>query len=182
MTLQFDSAVSALEKGGEVRGSGERLKNRLQDVQTFLGRDLLLIEETLAAGVSDGPEPAVSAAKHLVMRGGKRVRPLALLLAAKCFGSVEGESFYEMAAVVELVHSATLLHDDVIDEGDERRGAPTSRKLHGNGVSVLSGDLPNSPSGASASRRAHSHSATFGRWRDCPAPRAYRTRRLGRNV
>gem|GEM_PF-19963 len=141
MTLQFDSAVSALEKGGEVRGSGERLKNRLQDVQTFLGRDLLLIEETLAAGVSDGPEPAVSAAKHLVMRGGKRVRPLALLLAAKCFGSVEGESFYEMAAVVELVHSATLLHDDVIDEGDERRGAPTSRKLHGNGVSVLSGDL-----------------------------------------
>jgi octaprenyl-diphosphate synthase len=83
----------------------------------------------------------VAAAHHLVARGGKRVRPITLLLSAKCFGSTEGRAFSELAAVVELAHSATLLHDDVIDEGMERRGAPTSRRVYGNGISVLSGDL-----------------------------------------
>jgi octaprenyl-diphosphate synthase len=73
-------------------------------------------------------------------RGGKQVRPLALLLSAACFGPMSPLA-HELAVVVELVHSATLLHDDVIDEGMERRGAPTARRLWGNGISVLSGDL-----------------------------------------
>lgn len=141
MTLQFDSAVGALKKGGETRGAGDVLQARLSDVQQFLASDLAAVESTIRELLKDGPEPAVASAEHLVARGGKRVRPLALLLAARCFASSVSQEFYQMAAVVELVHSATLLHDDVIDEGDERRGAPTSRKLHGNGVSVLSGDL-----------------------------------------
>ncbi len=141
MTLQFDTAVSALRSGGEARGGGDLLQTRLVDVQVFLSQDLAQVEEAIRTTLKDGPEPAVSAAEHLVARGGKRVRPLALLLAARCFSSTIESRFYQLAAVVELVHSATLLHDDVIDEGDERRGAPTSRKLHGNGVSVLSGDL-----------------------------------------
>lgn len=141
MTLQFDTAVTALKAGGIARSAGAGLNARLEDIQSFLGADLLEVERTIRAILEDGPEPASSAAKHLVARGGKRVRPVSLLLAAKCFGGGTGQDFYEMAAVVEIVHSATLLHDDVIDEGDERRGAPTSRRIHGNGVSVLSGDL-----------------------------------------
>jgi octaprenyl-diphosphate synthase len=66
---------------------------------------------------------------------------MTLLLAGKCFGAGREERFFEMAAVVELAHSATLLHDDVVDEGMERRGAPTARRIFGNGVSVLAGDM-----------------------------------------
>lgn len=141
MTLQFDAALGALKKGGSARSAGERFNDRLDDLQKFLGNDLRDVELALAEVISQGPEPAVSAAQHLVRRGGKRVRPLALLLSARCFGAEPNDALIQMAAVVELVHSATLLHDDVVDEGMERRGAPTSRCIFGNGVSVLSGDL-----------------------------------------
>jgi octaprenyl-diphosphate synthase len=68
------------------------------------------------------------------------VRPVALLLSAACFGAIPAAA-RELAVVTELVHSATLLHDDVVDEGLERRGAPAARRLWGNAVSVLGGDL-----------------------------------------
>ena len=140
MSLQFDTAIQALSRGAQAKKADERLETRLADVQGFLATELAEVEKVLAVAVEDGPEPGASAARHLVSRGGKRVRPLALLLAGRCYGG-EGAAFAEMAGVVELVHSATLLHDDVVDEGMERRGAPTSRRLWGNGVSVLSGDL-----------------------------------------
>ncbi len=117
-----------------------RLERRIQSVQELLADDLRWVESTLHGAVSDGPAPGVDAARHLVMRGGKRVRPIALLLSAACFGGINDQA-RELAVVSELVHSATLLHDDVIDEGMERRGAPTSRLQWGNGVSVLAGDL-----------------------------------------
>jgi octaprenyl-diphosphate synthase len=141
MTLQFDTALGVLKKGGSARGAGERFNGRLEDLQAFLGGQWSEVEAALASLVADGPQPAVAAAEHLVSKGGKRVRPLSLLLAARCFSGQSSRAIVEMASVVELVHSATLLHDDVVDEGMERRGAPTSRRIHGNGVSVLSGDL-----------------------------------------
>lgn len=79
-------------------------------------------------------------AGHLVAAGGKRVRPMLTLIAAQLCG-YRGERHIRLAAAVEFIHSATLLHDDVIDDGTERRGAPTSRTVWGNAVSVLAGDL-----------------------------------------
>jgi octaprenyl-diphosphate synthase len=140
MTLQIDAALTALSSGARSRGADPLAERRIADVQAFLQGDLRMVESILSQAVSEGPEPGPAAARHLVERGGKRVRPMALLLAGRCFGG-EGPVFQEMAAVVELVHSATLLHDDVIDEGMERRGVVTSRRRFGNGVSVLAGDL-----------------------------------------
>jgi len=140
MPLAAQAAIQVLSHAAQERGAGSRLQDRLREVQGLLGEDLKWVERELNAVAQTGPTPANDAAVHLVKLGGKRVRPLALLLSAACTGGIT-EAARQMAVVSELVHSATLLHDDVIDEGLERRGATTSRRLWGNGISVLSGDL-----------------------------------------
>lgn len=138
--LPPESAIETLRTAGATQNAGPRLDERLASVQALLGDDLAWIERTLAASTEQGPAPATDAARHLVQRGGKRVRPTALMLSAACFGEIP-RAARELAVVSELVHSATLLHDDVVDNGDERRGAPCARLLWGNGISVLAGDL-----------------------------------------
>jgi octaprenyl-diphosphate synthase len=98
------------------------------------------VEELLAERIAGGVEPGASSAKHLFDAGGKRIRPLGLLLSAACFGVI-GQRARDLGTAAELVHMATLLHDDVIDDGDQRRGRPTSRRVWGNAVSVLAGDM-----------------------------------------
>lgn len=140
MTLPMDSAVRTLGAAAEHLAPSPRLQPRLSDIEELLRDDLSWVEQALRASVERGPSPGTDAARHLVLRGGKRIRPVTLLLAAACFGPIPAAA-RELAVVAELIHSATLLHDDVADEGTERRGAPTSRLLFGNAVSVLSGDL-----------------------------------------
>ncbi len=81
--------------------------------------------------------PEVTA--HLVEAGGKRLRPMLTLAAAKLCG-YEGEDHLKLAATVEFIHTATLLHDDVVDESGQRRGRPTANLLWDNKSSVLVGD------------------------------------------
>ena len=138
--MGLDQSVSTLGAAATAHAGDLRLERRIQNVQELLADDLKWVEGTLLETVTDGPAPGTNAAKHLVARGGKRVRPIALLLSAACFGGISDKA-RELAVVSELVHSATLLHDDVIDEGMERRGAPTARLAWGNGISVLAGDL-----------------------------------------
>lgn len=77
---------------------------------------------------------------HLVARSGKMLRPGMVLLAGKCFGPLTDEHI-RVGAIVEMIHDATLLHDDVIDDGHKRRGAPTVNCLWGNESAVLLGDF-----------------------------------------
>src|SRR6187551_1470917 len=134
------AAAEILGRAAEVQGTDERVRDRIANVQDLLADDLRWIESALSGAVDEGETPATLAARHLVTRGGKRVRPMALMLSAACFGRVT-PAVRELAVVSELVHSATLLHDDVVDEGMERRGVPTSRLAWGNAISVLGGDL-----------------------------------------
>ena len=116
------------------------MEGRLAEAQALLRDDLSGVERLLRESAAQGPVPASDAARHLVSLGGKRVRPMALLLSSACFGPVPAVS-RQVAVCVELIHSATLLHDDVIDEGTERRGEAAARIVWGNAVSVLGGDL-----------------------------------------
>lgn len=78
-------------------------------------------------------------ARHLIDSGGKRLRPMLTLASARMFG-YEGDAHIQLAASVEFMHTATLLHDDVVDESDLRRGRKTARMIWGNEASVLVGD------------------------------------------
>jgi octaprenyl-diphosphate synthase len=79
-------------------------------------------------------------ANHLISSGGKRLRPMLTLAAAQMCG-YQGNGHVELAMAVEFMHTATLLHDDVVDESDMRRGKPAARKVWGNQASVLVGDF-----------------------------------------
>jgi octaprenyl-diphosphate synthase len=94
------------------------------------------------AALAAGASVAAGAARHLVRAGGKRVRPAVCLLAAAAAGGAPpGEPARLVATIAEAIHAATLLHDDVIDLGDTRRGAAAARVVYGNAASVLGGDL-----------------------------------------
>ena len=78
--------------------------------------------------------------EYIINSGGKRLRPVLVLLSAGAFG-YKGDYHHELAAVVEFIHTATLLHDDVVDESDMRRGRETANNVWGNAPSVLVGDF-----------------------------------------
>jgi octaprenyl-diphosphate synthase len=79
-------------------------------------------------------------AEYIISAGGKRIRPVLVLLLANAYG-YKGGAHHELAAVVEFIHTATLLHDDVVDESSMRRGRQTANALFGNAASVLVGDF-----------------------------------------
>ena len=101
--------------------------------------DLALVEREIAAQSRVAIAPLAEIASYLREGGGKRLRPALLLLSAGAAG-YRGQSAIRLGAVVELIHSATLVHDDVIDGAQTRRGRPSTNARWGNHMSVLAGD------------------------------------------
>ncbi len=114
------------------------LSARLAELHELAGSDMSETERDLKE--LDRPANVVAkSAHHLLDLGGKRLRPLCVALASRV-GSGFSPAARHLAVAVELVHAATLLHDDVVDVGDTRRGAPTARTLYGNAASIFAGD------------------------------------------
>ncbi len=110
------------------------------DLRVRLGDGLARVEALIAARV-DHEDPFIAqASSHLTAAGGKRFRPLLTLLASE-LGSGASPSVVAAAAGVELTHLASLYHDDVMDEADVRRGAPSANALYDNSTAILVGDL-----------------------------------------
>jgi octaprenyl-diphosphate synthase len=105
----------------------------------LIREDLALVEQEIAAQNNAAIQPVSDISKYLREGGGKRLRPALLLLAAGASG-YRGEGAIRLGAVVEMIHSATLIHDDVIDGADTRRGRPSANARWGNHMSVLAGD------------------------------------------
>jgi len=109
------------------------------EVTDLLRDDLSAIEREFTRQSASPVEVVTDIANYLIAGGGKRIRPLLLLLSAKALGCVS-ESRIRLGAVVEMLHTATLVHDDIIDEADTRRGRPSSNTTWGNSKCVLAGD------------------------------------------
>jgi len=111
----------------------------IEQALRLVADDLAASEQRLAELLASEITVIPAVAGHVTFAGGKRLRPLLTLLAAEATGLREPERL-TIAAVGELLHTATLLHDDVIDEGQFRRGRPAARMGYGNGMAVLAGD------------------------------------------
>ncbi|MDH5472164.1 MAG: octaprenyl diphosphate synthase [Gammaproteobacteria bacterium] len=112
----------------------------IEQIKTLIAEEMkavdLLIEKRLASDVV-----LVNQLSHYIVNsGGKRLRPQLSLLASRACG-YEGDLHYTLAAIIEFIHTATLLHDDVVDESQMRRGRETANALFGNAASVLVGDF-----------------------------------------
>ena len=110
-----------------------------KEVFDLLRDDLSAIENELVRDAVSNVGAITDIADHLREGGGKRIRPSLLLLAAKSLG-YQGHGMVRLGAVVEMVHTATLVHDDIIDGADTRRGRPSANTTWGNSKCVLAGD------------------------------------------
>ena len=102
---------------------------------------LLLLDSRIESLLQSDTGLIEDVSSHIITGRGKRIRPTLLLLAASSFGARASEAAIAMAAVVEFIHGATLLHDDVVDASTMRRGEPTASQRWGNETSVLVGDF-----------------------------------------
>jgi octaprenyl-diphosphate synthase len=105
-----------------------------------VAEDLARVDALIGARLDSDVALVRDVARYIVASGGKRLRPALLLLACGAL-RYAGEARLQLAAVVEFIHTATLLHDDVVDESHLRRGRSTANAAFGNAAAVLVGDL-----------------------------------------
>ncbi len=120
----------------------EKTQNSLtfDDVIALSCDDMAAVDRLIAASLKSDVALVSQVSEYIVMSGGKRLRPIIVLLAARAFG-YEGEQHVRAAAIIEFIHTATLLHDDVVDSSSRRRGQDSANTVFGNQASVLVGDF-----------------------------------------
>jgi octaprenyl-diphosphate synthase len=118
---------------------GKRGAASVKDLVDLTAADMARVNELILSKAGSHVEMIPQIANHLISSGGKRLRPMITLAAAGMFGYA-GDGHIKLATSVEFMHTATLLHDDVVDESGLRRGRATARMIWGNQASVLVGD------------------------------------------
>ena len=113
---------------------------KLEQLYNLIGSDMIAVDAVIRAHLDSDVMLVRKVAEHIFQSGGKRLRPALVLLSAGALG-YRGTHHHNLAAVVEFIHTATLLHDDVVDESGLRRGRETANALFGNAASVLVGDF-----------------------------------------
>jgi octaprenyl-diphosphate synthase len=113
----------------------------LDALRTLVGEDWADVNRTIVRRLGSDVALVNQVAHHIIHNGGKRLRPLAVLLAARACGAGRSQDHVAAAAIIEFIHTATLLHDDVVDSSDRRRGRDTANTVFGNQASVLVGDF-----------------------------------------
>lgn len=112
----------------------------LEQLNALIGPDMQAVDAVIRDRLHSDVVLVRQVAEYIINSGGKRMRPALVLLVAGALG-YQGRQHHELAAVVEFIHTATLLHDDVVDESELRRGRDTANAAFGNAASVLVGDF-----------------------------------------
>lgn len=112
-----------------------------QDILSPVATDFAAMDTLINEGISSKVALVMSVSKHVVEAGGKRMRPVMCLLAARACGETDLVNAQKLAAIIEMLHTATLVHDDVVDESSLRRGRPTANATWNNQTAVLVGDF-----------------------------------------
>ena len=114
-----------------------------QDILAPVATDFTAMDTFINEGITSKVALVMAVSKHVVEAGGKRMRPIMCLLAAKACGATDTqmEPYRKLAAIIEMLHTATLVHDDVVDESGLRRGRPTANATWNNQTAVLVGDF-----------------------------------------
>jgi len=110
------------------------------DVVALAEEDMQSVNRLIAESLESDVALVSQVSRYIVMSGGKRLRPLVVLLAARALG-YDGEQHIRAATIIEFIHTATLLHDDVVDSSNRRRGKDSANAVFGNQASVLVGDF-----------------------------------------
>ena len=108
--------------------------------QSHLEDDLAQVNVVINKAVMSDVALISQIGQYIISAGGKRLRPIMTILSGKVLG-YDNEQLYSLAAMVEFIHTSTLLHDDVVDESDLRRGRSTANNMFGNAAAVLVGDF-----------------------------------------
>ena len=112
----------------------------LPAIQQLAAPDMAAVDALIRRRLASDVVLINQVSEYIIGAGGKRLRPMLLLLASRALGHM-GENAQQLAAVIEFIHTSTLLHDDVVDESDMRRGRKTANEVWGNATSVLVGDF-----------------------------------------
>ena len=112
---------------------------QLEEIRALVTDDLLRVDQTIVERLASDIVLVNQVSQYIIGGGGKRLRPLSVVLAARACGH-QGQQHVPAAAIIEFIHTATLLHDDVVDGSDMRRGRNTANHVFGNEASVLVGD------------------------------------------
>ena len=110
------------------------------DIAALAADDRRAVDDLIGSSLESDVTLVSQVSQYIVMSGGKRLRPLIVLLAARALG-YEGDQHIRAAAIIEFIHTATLLHDDVVDSSSRRRGKDSANTVFGNQASVLVGDF-----------------------------------------
>lgn len=118
----------------------DRIEFSDAEYKSFTSSYLAFVERNISRLLSGSPERLYKASSHLIMAGGKRLRPLILGLVAKSYGVSPNISSIAGASI-EILHNFTLVHDDIMDKDEFRRGVPTTHRVYGDEMAILAGDL-----------------------------------------
>ena len=112
----------------------------INDINNLISKDVIAVNKLIESNIGDDIPIIDDLSNHILSAGGKKIRPIITLLTSKLC-NYKGKNHIPLSACVELIHTATLLHDDVIDESKLRRGIPTANDIFGNKSSILVGDF-----------------------------------------